>query len=132
MANEYDRLAVLEALADAGVELPFDPTPGWLNASVEPRPARLARRCMARPGMSELDLKAELAWSIVACWYAGSSVVPSASWRSMTSCTPAGRDSFSRRVSAVKAGRLAHVLARTRLASPLGRPRAYSRASQPP
>ena len=47
-------------------------------------------------------------------------------------CTPAGRDSFSRRVSAAKAGRLAHVLARTRLASPLGRPRAYSRASQPP
>jgi hypothetical protein len=49
LANEYDRLAVIEALADAGVELPFDPTPGWLNASVEPRPARLARRCMARP-----------------------------------------------------------------------------------
>ena len=48
-------------------------------------------------------------------------------------CTPAGRESFSRRVSAAKAaGRLAHVLARTRLASPLGRPRAYSRASQPP
>ena len=32
--SEFDRPAVIEALAREGINLPFDPTPGWLNASL--------------------------------------------------------------------------------------------------
>ncbi|WP_287042304.1 hypothetical protein [Mycobacterium sp.] len=36
LATEFDRPAAIEAFASVGIHLPFDPTPGWLNASVEP------------------------------------------------------------------------------------------------
>lgn len=36
LANELDRPAAVEALAREGIVIPFDPSPGWLNASVEP------------------------------------------------------------------------------------------------
>jgi hypothetical protein len=37
LANESDRPAAQAALAHAGLfDLPFDPTPGWLNAAVQP------------------------------------------------------------------------------------------------
>lgn len=36
LASEFDRSAAVAAFADAGIRLAFDPTPGWLNASVEP------------------------------------------------------------------------------------------------
>jgi hypothetical protein len=36
LANEFDRPSAVATLANDGIEMPFDPTPGWLNASVEP------------------------------------------------------------------------------------------------
>jgi hypothetical protein len=36
LASEYDRPAAVTAYADVGIELAFDPTPGWLDAAVEP------------------------------------------------------------------------------------------------
>lgn len=36
VANECDRAAAINALAAAGIHHPFDPTPGWLNATVQP------------------------------------------------------------------------------------------------
>jgi hypothetical protein len=36
LADEFDRSAAVEALAREGIDLPFDPSPGWLNASVKP------------------------------------------------------------------------------------------------
>lgn len=37
LADESDRAAAVAALAQTGLfELPFDPTPGWLNATVQP------------------------------------------------------------------------------------------------
>ncbi len=36
LASEHDRPAAVAALADAGLDLHFDPTPGWLEAAVEP------------------------------------------------------------------------------------------------
>jgi hypothetical protein len=36
LATEFDRPAATEAFANVGIHLPFDPTPGWLNASIEP------------------------------------------------------------------------------------------------
>ncbi len=36
VANEFDRPAAIRALAQSGLELPFDPVTGWLNASVRP------------------------------------------------------------------------------------------------
>ena len=35
VGSEFDRPAVIDALARKGITAPFDPTPGWLNASVE-------------------------------------------------------------------------------------------------
>lgn len=35
VGSEFDRPAVVEALAREGIKVPFDPTPGWLNASLE-------------------------------------------------------------------------------------------------
>ncbi|MBX7134081.1 MAG: hypothetical protein K1X67_15515 [Fimbriimonadaceae bacterium] len=35
VGSEFDRPAVVAALAQAGIKVPFDPTPGWLNASLE-------------------------------------------------------------------------------------------------
>jgi len=40
VGNEFDRPAVIEALAREGIAAPFDPAPGWLNASVEPEDGR--------------------------------------------------------------------------------------------
>ena len=40
VGNEFDRPAVIEALAREGIATPFDPAPGWLNASVEPKDGR--------------------------------------------------------------------------------------------
>lgn len=34
VGSEFDRPAVIEALAREGIALPFDPAPGWLNASL--------------------------------------------------------------------------------------------------
>lgn len=34
VGTEFDRPAVVEALAREGIALPFDPTPGWLNAAL--------------------------------------------------------------------------------------------------
>lgn len=36
LANEFDRPAAVKALAREGIDIPFEPSPGWLNASVEP------------------------------------------------------------------------------------------------
>jgi hypothetical protein len=36
VGNEFDRPAVVEALAREGISVAFDPTPGWLNASLQP------------------------------------------------------------------------------------------------
>lgn len=36
LASEHDRPAAVAAYADIGIEFPFDPTPGWLDAAVEP------------------------------------------------------------------------------------------------
>lgn len=36
LGSEFDRPAAISALATAGYVLPFDPSPGWLNASVVP------------------------------------------------------------------------------------------------
>ena len=36
VGSEFDRPAVIETLAREGITLPFDPTPGWLNASLQP------------------------------------------------------------------------------------------------
>jgi hypothetical protein len=36
VGSEFDRPAVVDALARAGITVPFDPTPGWLNASLQP------------------------------------------------------------------------------------------------
>jgi hypothetical protein len=36
VGSEYDRHAVIEALSREGIALPFDPTPGWLNAALRP------------------------------------------------------------------------------------------------
>lgn len=36
LADEFDRPAAVEALAREGIDLPYDPVLGWLNASVEP------------------------------------------------------------------------------------------------
>jgi hypothetical protein len=36
MANEFERPDAIAALAAEGIELPFDPLTGWLNASVQP------------------------------------------------------------------------------------------------
>ncbi len=36
LASENDRPAAVAAFADAGIVVPFDPTPGWLDAAVEP------------------------------------------------------------------------------------------------
>ena len=36
LASEHDRPAAVAAYADVGIELAFDPTPGWLDAAVEP------------------------------------------------------------------------------------------------
>lgn len=35
VGSEFDRPAVIEALAREGINLPFDPTPGWLNATLQ-------------------------------------------------------------------------------------------------
>lgn len=35
VGNEFDRPAVIDALAREGIARPFDPAPGWLNASVQ-------------------------------------------------------------------------------------------------
>jgi hypothetical protein len=35
VGSEFDRPAVIDALAREGIAMPFDPAPGWLNASVE-------------------------------------------------------------------------------------------------
>ena len=70
--------------------------------------------------------------AIVASWYAG---VVGCSRRLVAVddlLHPGGEGLLRRRLGREGRRRLAHVLARTRLASPLGRPRAYSRASQPP
>ena len=36
VGSEFDRPAVIETLAREGITLPFDPTPGWLNTSLQP------------------------------------------------------------------------------------------------
>jgi hypothetical protein len=36
LANEFDRPSAIAALTKEGIEVPFHPTHGWLNASVEP------------------------------------------------------------------------------------------------
>ncbi|MFA5707784.1 hypothetical protein [Mycolicibacterium sp.] len=36
VGSEFDRPAVIEALTREGIALPFDPAPGWLNASFHP------------------------------------------------------------------------------------------------
>jgi len=43
VGSEFDRPAVIEALTREGINVAFDPTPGWLNASLEVKDGREIR-----------------------------------------------------------------------------------------